>query len=419
MDTYHISGGSKLEGSCRINGAKNAVLPILAASLMGEGGSRIKNCPGLSDVYAMISILESAGCRVGFKDGIIDISPKNIKNAMISENLMSSLRSSIFLMGPMLAVCGEFTAGYPGGCAIGSRPIDMHIYALRILGAEIEENDQMIRCRSKKLSGGEINFPAVSVGATENAMMAATLAEGTTIIKNAAREPEIAELERFLNCMGASVKGAGTGTITIEGKKNLYGCEFSVMSDRIEAGTLLTAAAATGGEVLLTEAPVREMKNITEVLRKTGCRIHAESNFIYMKSPEKLKSPEYIETNPYPGFPTDMQSQMMALMCISEGSGVICENIFEGRFQTVPYLMNMGADIKIDGKYAFIKGKEKLSGARLRAEDLRGGAALVIAALCAEGESIIENICLIDRGYDKLDTMLKNLGANIQRIKEE
>ncbi|MCI8512954.1 MAG: UDP-N-acetylglucosamine 1-carboxyvinyltransferase [Lachnospiraceae bacterium] len=419
MDTYHISGGSRLEGSCRVNGAKNAVLPILAASLMGEGGSRIKNCPGLSDVYAMISILESTGCVIDFKNGIIDISPKNIQNAEISEELMSSLRSSIFLMGPMLAVCGEFTAGYPGGCAIGSRPIDMHIYALRTLGAEIEENDGTIYCRAEKLCGGEIKFQAVSVGATENAMMAAALAEGTTIIKNAAREPEIAELERFLNCMGASVKGAGTDTIVIEGRKNLRGCEFSVMSDRIEAGTLLAAVAATGGEALLTEAPVREMKNITEILRKTGCRIHAEGNFIYIKSPEKLKSPEYIETNPYPGFPTDMQSQIMTLMCVSEGSGTICENIFEQRFQTAPYLVKMGADIIIDGKYAFIKGKEKLSGARLKAEDLRGGAALVIAALCADGESDIENVCLIDRGYDKLDTMLKNLGANIQRIKEE
>ncbi|MCI8284229.1 MAG: UDP-N-acetylglucosamine 1-carboxyvinyltransferase [Firmicutes bacterium] len=419
MDTYHISGGNRLEGSCRVNGAKNAVLPILAASLMGKGGSRIKNCPGLSDVYAMISILESTGCAIDFKSGIIDISPKNIQNAEISEELMSSLRSSIFLMGPMLAVCGEFTAGYPGGCAIGSRPIDMHIYALRILGAEIEETDGKIRCRSGRLTGGEIKFPAVSVGATENAMMAAALAQGTTVIKNAAREPEIAELERFLNCMGASVKGAGTGTITIEGRKDLQGCEFSVMPDRIEAGTILAAVAATGGEVLLTEAPVREMKNITKVLRKSGCHVHGEGSFIYMKAPKRLRSAGYIETNPYPGFPTDMQSQIMTLMCVSEGSGVICENIFEQRFQTAPYLKKMGADIRIDGKYAFIKGKEKLFGARLRAEDLRGGAALVIAALCAQGESYIENVCLIDRGYDKLDMMLKNLGANIQRIKEE
>ncbi len=419
MDTYHISGGNILSGSCVTSGAKNAVLPLLAASVMADGKCRINNCPELSDVYAMFGMLESLGCGIEFKAGTVDVCPQGVDRTFVPAELMRKLRSSIFLMGPMVAAHGEFTAGYPGGCAIGGRPVDMHIYAMRALGAEVDEADGMLRCRAGRLAGGNIVFPSVSVGATENAMMAAALSEGASTIKNAAREPEIVELQRFLNAMGADIEGAGTDTIAINGRRKLRGCEFSVMPDRIEAGTILTAAAASGGDVLLKNAPVDCMGNITEVLRRAGCRICEEEDSVYLRAPERLNPLGFLQTRPYPGFPTDMQSQMMALAALAGGSTVICENIFEKRFQVVPYLTDMGADIKVYGKYAEIRGVDKLRGTRVRACDLRGGAALVIAALCAQGESVIENICLIDRGYDKLDTILRALGADIRRIKEE
>ena len=418
MDTYHISGGRRLSGTVNTAGAKNAVLPLLAASIMGSGETVLHNCPALSDVYAMLGILEAAGCRTDFNGGRVRVCPGISEEAFLHEDLVRELRSSVFLLGPMLALKRSVHMGFPGGCDIGKRPVDIHLEALRRMGAEIEEKDGKIVCTVKQLRGASVRLPFPSVGATENIMMAAAMAEGVTVIRNAAREPEIIELQDFLNAMGAEISGAGTSVIIISGKKQLHGAEWTVMSDRIEAGTLILAAAVTGGEIFVKNAPSASMESFLQCIRRSGVKIDIQPDGIGVSAPPRLSASGTIETEPYPGFPTDLQSQLLAAMTAASGVSMIEENIFENRFKVLKPLRLMGADITLSENRACVNGVEKLHGARVKAEELRGGAALVIAGLAAEGDTVIENVCLIDRGYDKLEMTLRDLGADIARVKE-
>ena len=418
MDTYHISGGRRLSGTVNTAGAKNAVLPLLAASIMGSGETVLHNCPALSDVYAMLGILEAAGCRTDFNGGRVRVCPGISEEAFLHEDLVRELRSSVFLLGPMLALKRSVHMGFPGGCDIGKRPVDIHLEALRRMGAEIEEKDGKIVCTVKQLRGASVRLPFPSVGATENIMMAAAMAEGVTVIRNAAREPEIIELQDFLNAMGAEISGAGTSVIIISGKKQLHGAEWTVMSDRIEAGTLILAAAVTGGEIFVKNAPSASMESFLQCIRRSGVKIDIQPDGIGVSAPLRLSASGKIETEPYPGFPTDLQSQFLAAMTAASGVSMIEENIFENRFKVLKPLRLMGADITLSENRACVNGVEKLHGARVKAEELRGGAALVIAGLAAEGDTVIENVCLIDRGYDKLEMTLRDLGADIARVKE-
>ena len=399
-------------------GAKNAVLPLLAASIMGSGETVLHNCPALSDVYAMLGILEAAGCRTDFNGGRVRVCPGISEEAFLHEDLVRELRSSVFLLGPMLALKRSVHMGFPGGCDIGKRPVDIHLEALRRMGAEIEEKDGKIVCTVKQLRGASVRLPFPSVGATENIMMAAAMAEGVTVIRNAAREPEIIELQDFLNAMGAEIRGAGTSVIIISGKKQLHGAEWTVMSDRIEAGTLILAAAVTGGEIFVKNAPSASMESFLQCIRRSGVKIDIQPDGIGVSAPPRLSASGKIETEPYPGFPTDLQSQFLAAMTAASGVSMIEENIFENRFKVLKPLRLMGADITLSENRACVNGVEKLHGARVKAEELRGGAALVIAGLAAEGDTVIENVCLIDRGYDKLEMTLRDLGADIARVKE-
>ncbi|MDO4551909.1 MAG: UDP-N-acetylglucosamine 1-carboxyvinyltransferase [Bacillota bacterium] len=418
MDSYHITGGKRLAGEHRITGAKNAVLPILAGAVIPGGVSKIRNCPRLSDVDAMVRILEGIGCRIRREDDSIEVDAGGVDSCRIPEHLMKEMRSSVFLMGPLLARCGEVVLSHPGGCEIGRRPIDIHISALRKLGVEIRETDGGLACRAANLKGTEIRLEFPSVGATENLMMAAVAARGETRILNPAREPEIRDLQDYLVSCGASVEGAGGPVIRVRGAGPLKGAEHRVMPDRIEAGTLLAAAAITGGQVLLTGAMPEDMEAVLEKFREAGCLLRTEGDKIELSSPPRLRAVDSVVTQPYPGFPTDMQSQFLALMTVARGECRIRETIFENRFKPAKELLRMGADIRIEGPVAVVRGVEALRGARVAAGDLRGGAALTVAGLAAPGETFVENVCHIDRGYDKLEVTLRKLGAEIRRIEE-
>ncbi len=418
MDIYQISGGRRLAGTVFAAGAKNAVLPLLAASILGEGESVLKNCPALSDVYAMLGILEATGCRTEFAGGEIRICADEMKETLLHGDLVRELRSSVFLLGPVLASRGSVRMRFPGGCAIGRRPVDIHLAALRKMGAEIREEEGMIVCRAEKLHGAAVHLPFPSVGATENVMMAAALADGITVIRNAAREPEIEELQNFLNRMGAEICGAGTSTIIVSGKERLSGAEWTVMPDRIEAGTLILAAAATGGKIFVKDARAECMEAFLTCMKTCGVKIDVREDGIAAEAAGRLSAAGKVSTGPYPGFPTDLQSQLLAAMTAADGVSVIEETIFEDRFKVLKPLRLMGADITLCGRSACVNGVKKLHGARVRTQDLRGGAALVIAALAAEGDTVIENIGLIDRGYDKLERTLNELGAEMIRTKE-
>lgn len=419
MERYHITGGKRLCGTLRTAGAKNAALPILAATLLSKEPCRICNCPDLSDVRTMMEILHSLGCKVSREGDTVLVDPSTVNNFAIPEHLMKGMRSSVFLMGPLLARVGEVAIGRPGGCTIGERPIDIHLSALMALGMEIERHEDRLHCKAGRLEGAEISFEVPSVGATENAMLAAVGARGVTQITGAAKEPEITDLQDFLNACGAQVRGAGSDRITVTGTGLLSGAEYSVIPDRIEGGTFLCAAAVTGGELLLTHARPDHMEAATLALKQAGCKIEAGPDTIWLKAPRRLSSLKSLRTLPYPGFPTDLQSQFMSLMATARGTTEITETIFENRFKTVAELGKMGACVIVEGKSAFVTGVRKLSGSRLQAEDLRGGAALVLAALGAEGESIVENICHINRGYDKFDVALREIGADIRRESDE
>ncbi|MBW7473646.1 UDP-N-acetylglucosamine 1-carboxyvinyltransferase [Paenibacillus oenotherae] len=415
MDKLVIEGGKPLSGTIVIQGAKNAALPILAASMLVEGKVTIDHVPKLLDIDVMLNILRELGCRAEHSNETVMIDTSSAASSHVPEELMRSMRSSIFLMGPLIARFGEVTIYQPGGCAIGERKIDLHLRGLMALGAQIEERGSRIVCHAKRLKGAEIHLDFPSVGATENIMMAAVLAEGLTTISNAAREPEIQDLQRFLNTMGAKIIGAGTDTITIEGVEKLAPCRYQVIPDRIVTGTVMVAAAATRGQVTLQNTNPAHLTSLIHVLRRAGVQIAVDGDIIKVGCANRPRAIERIVTSPYPAFPTDLQSQLMVLLALADGVSVMKENIFEGRFKHVDELSRMGADIRVDLNAAFIRGVPRLYGATVEATDLRAGAALVIAGLASHGKTIVEQVHHIDRGYDRIETMLGRLGARISR----
>jgi len=411
-----VAKSPPLRGTVRINGAKNSALPILAASLLGTEDIILEDVPKLKDVEVICEVLVSLGAKVEFLDkGTIKINSANINNYETPYELMSKMRASFLVMGPLLTRLGKTKTSLPGGCAIGTRPIDLHLKGFKALGANIDVDHGNIGAYADKLVGDRIYLDFPSVGATENIMMAAVMAEGETIIDNAAMEPEIVDLANFLNKLGADIKGAGTSSIRIKGVKELGGATHSVIPDRIEAGTYMVAAAITKGDVIVENVIPNHIKPIIAKLREAGCEVQENGDKVRVIGPDQLKAVD-IKTLPYPGFPTDMQAQFMALMSVCEGTSVIIETVFENRFMHVDELKRMGADIKIDGRSAIIQGVDTLMSAPVKATDLRAGAALILAGLVADGETEIRDIYHIDRGYENIEDKLRKLGANIYRV---
>lgn len=419
MEAFVVEGGTPLRGEIRVDGAKNATLPILAAAVLTEETVRLHDVPEITDVKHMADILTMLGCQVTRENSDMTVTCADLHTWEMPDQLSKQIRSSIFLLGPILARFHKATVTFPGGCEIGLRPIDLHLSGLRCLGVKIEEEGGLIHCDGSSMHAGEVHFDYPSVGATENVMMAAVLVPGVTTIHNPAREPEIVDLQNFINAMGGCVRGAGGHAIEIEGVSCLHGTEWTPMTDRIVAGTLLAAAAVTGGEITLTNAPESDMVAVTAKLREMGCRIAEVPGRIVLSAPQRLTAFGQLQTQPHPGFPTDMQVQMLALLAVSEGTGVITENVFENRFTHAGDLNRMGAHILCTGRTAVVRGVRELYGARVTARDLRGGAALVLAGLKAHGETRVEHAELIDRGYDHLERQLTELGANIRRVSGE
>lgn len=415
MEKFIVKGEVRLKGNIRVSGAKNAILPIMSATLLCSGISIIHDIPYLRDIKVMEDILTLLGAKIIREHHTLIIDTTNIYEREIPEHLMREMRASVFLMGPMLGKFHRVRLSYPGGCAIGPRPVDLHIKALEKIGAHVKESFGFIEASADCLTGGEINFDYPSVGATENAMMASVLANGVTIIRNAAREPEIYDLQVFLNKMGANITGAGTDTIRIQGSKKLIPAEHTVMSDRIQAGTFLVAAAITRGDVVVENILSEHLFSVIDKLQDIGAQISIGNNSIRIKAGD-LRGVD-IKTLPYPGFPTDLQAPLLSLLTIATGTSIITETIFENRFKHVDELIRMGAKIKVEGRTAIIRGIPKLTGAIVAATDLRAGGALVLASLAAEGVSEIENVYHIDRGYESLEEKLKSLGAIISRHK--
>ncbi len=416
MSILRIKGGRRLAGSVSVQGAKNSALPILAACILARGKSVIHNCPDLRDVNAASLILMHLGCSVIRESGYVTVDSSGMTGCTIPDKLMREMRSSVIFLGAILGRTGEAVLSMPGGCELGPRPIDLHLSSLRALGAEITEDGGNIICKAKRLKGAQIELPIPSVGATENAILAAVTAEGVTTIANAAREPEITDLALYLSRLGAKISGAGTSVVKIEGASLNGDVEHTVMPDRIVAATYLAAAASARGEIELLNIVPRHISTITGVLSEMGCIVRPNESSIYLLAPEQLRSARPVITRPYPGFPTDAQPPVMAASIKAAGTTVFVENIFENRYRHVSELLRMGADIKTEGRVAIVSGVEKIHGASVKATDLRGGAALVIAALGAEGESDISGLSHIDRGYDNLEGDLKRLGADIRRI---
>lgn len=418
MDSFVIQGGSPLHGEITNTGAKNATLPLMGAALLSKEASFLSGVPDLSDVHGMTAILEGLGAQVERNGDEMTILLEQARCTEISEELMREMRSSIFLLGPLLSRFGEVRASYPGGCDIGQRPIDLHLKGLAALGADITEEHGYLYLRSAgRLHGAEIHLDIPSVGATENIMMAAVLAEGETIIHHAAREPEIVDLQMFLQAMGAQVKGAGSDTILIRGVEELQGCRYRVMPDRIVAGTLAIAAAITRGDVTIHRFNTRHLEPLLYKLREAGAVYSIKGDTLRIQAGGRLRAVD-IYTSPYPGFPTDLQSPMMALLATCEGTSMVIENIFEGRYKHVEELRRMGAQIRVEARLAVVHGVGRLKNARVQATDLRAGAALVLAALAAEGESVVSDVQHIDRGYQRFEEMLTAVGANIRRVGE-
>lgn len=417
LESFIVQGGRRLSGSLRVDGAKNAALPILAACVLTEDDVTLRDMPDITDVRRMVDILRMLGCRVHHEGHDLTISGMGLCSHEMPDQLSKQIRSSIFMLGPILSRFREATVTYPGGCEIGLRPIDLHLSGLRALGVDVQEEGGVIRCDGRHMHAGEVHFDYPSVGATENVMMAAACLPGKTTIHNAAREPEIVDLMGFINRMGGKVRGAGCATITVEGVNRLHGCEYTPMPDRIVAGTLLAAAAITGGEIELTNAPVGDMHAINAKLREMGCEVKEAADLIRLKAPARLTAFPLLQTQPHPGFPTDMQVQMLALLSVAEGTGIIVENVFENRFTHAGDLNRMGARILCSGRTAVVRGVEALSGAQVTARDLRGGAALVLAGLRAQGETRVDGAALVDRGYERFEARLSQLGAEITRIR--
>jgi UDP-N-acetylglucosamine 1-carboxyvinyltransferase len=416
MDKLRIHGGARLCGEVRVAGAKNAALPILAASLLTADELVLENVPQLADITTMGRLLAGMGVKVAREGGRVAARADDVGSAEAPYELVKTMRASVLVLGPLLARFGQARVSLPGGCAIGARPVDQHIKGLRALGARIDIEHGYIVAEAPRLAGARIVTDMVTVTGTENLMMAACLARGETVIENAAREPEVVDLARCLNAMGARVAGAGTDRIVVEGVERLHGAVHRVLPDRIETGTFLVAAAACGGDVRLTGAAPETLDAVLDKLREAGATVETGADWIRLRASGRPKAVS-LRTAPYPGFPTDMQAQFMALDCVADGVGRITETIFENRFMHVLELQRLGAQIDIEGNTAIVRGVPKLSGARVMATDLRASASLVVAGLVADGETVIDRIYHLDRGYDRMETRLAALGARIERMK--
>ena len=412
-----VKESKPLKGTVRVSGAKNAVLPIIAATLLVDGVSVIKSVPNLRDVNVMSDLLRYLGAKVQYDGETLVVDATEIKETEAPYHLVNKMRASFLVMGSLLARFNTAKISMPGGCAIGTRPIDLHLKGFKAMGAEIISDHGYIEAAAQKLSGSKIYLDFPSVGATENIMMAAVLAEGTTTIENAAEEPEIVDLANFLNKMGAKVRGAGTNTIKITGVEKLEAVEHTVIPDRIEAGTYMVAAAMTRGDVFVDNVIIDHIKPVVAKLIEVGCTVEEHENGVRVIGAQEIM-PTNIKTLPHPGFPTDMQSQFMAMLCLTKGKSTITETVFENRFMNVPELIRMGANIEINGKSAIVEGRDRLTGSEVMATDLRAGAALVISGLVAEGETIVKNIYHIERGYVDLVGKLSMLGAEIYKVEE-
>lgn len=413
MKSYIIEGGKKLEGTVKISGSKNASLPILAATILSEKTNKLYNVPQIKDTKTTLEILKLLGCKIKQNSGKIEINSKHITKTEIPEHLMREMRSTVIMAGALLGRFKEVTFSYPGGCDIGSRPIDLHINAFKKLGVEITEEAGFIKCKANKIIGTNIDLDFPSVGATENIILATVLSTGTTTINNAAMEPEIIDMVQFLKKMGAKIQGEGTNQIIIDGVEKLSGVSYNIMPDRIEAGTILCAVAATGGNVILDNVMPEHLTAVINKLEETGCKIEINNKKITLNAPKKLKSID-IKTMTYPGFPTDLQQIFATMLVKASGTSIIVENIFESRYKYISELRKMGAKITVEGKTAIIKGARKINATTVVCTDLRGGAALVIAGLMAKGKSRVENIGYIQRGYENLENKLGSLGAKIK-----
>lgn len=416
MDSLLIQGGVSLKGTVKVSGAKNAALPILFGGILFDKPIYFENVPHLRDIQTTQKLLETLGFETHFENNKMELCPKQAINPEAPYDLVKTMRASVLCLGPLLARLGEASVAMPGGCAIGARPVDLHLSALEKMGAEFTLDGGYIKGRCKKLKGAHIQFDFPTVGGTENIMMAAALAEGETVLENAAREPEIVDLANFLNSCGAKIEGAGNSQIKIQGVASLtQNKPYKIMPDRIEAGTYLIAAAMTNGEVRVEDCPYKDMEALCDKLQACNVKLSFEENAVIAQKHGELNAVD-IRTLPHPGFPTDMQAQFMAMLCLCKGSGVVEETIFENRFMHVPELIRMGADIRLSGNSAVVRGVPTLTGAPVMASDLRAGAALVIAGLCADGETRVDRIYHVDRGYEGMELKLQGLGARIRRI---
>jgi len=417
MEKLIISGGKTLSGNVRISGAKNAVLPILTATLLADGPVSLGNMPHLQDVTTTMGLLGRMGVSLTLNEGMnVEIDAGTIQEFIAPYDLVKTMRASILVLGPLLARFGHAEVSLPGGCAIGSRPVNLHLNGLAAMGADISVEAGYIKARASRLKGARLVMDVVSVTGTENLMMAATLAEGKTVIENAAREPEVIDLADCLNCMGAQIEGAGTDRITIEGVESLRGCNYNVLPDRIESGTFLVAGAISGGKVMLRQTDPNLLDAVLLKLQEAGAEINTGDDWIELDMKGNRPRAVNIHTAPYPAFPTDMQAQFTALNAVAEGTGTITETVFENRFMHVQEMQRMGADIRVEGNTAIITGVEKLIGAPVMATDLRASASLILAGLVAEGDTIVDRIYHIDRGYELIEEKLAQLGATIKRV---
>ena len=417
MDKLIISGGEPLGGDVRISGAKNAVLPILAATLLCDSTATIENVPHLNDVTTTMALLGRMGVSLTVGDKLsIEVDPTTINTFYAPYELVKTMRASILVLGPLLARFGAAEVSLPGGCAIGTRPVNLHIDGLRAMGAEIDVEEGYIRARCDRLKGAHISLDTVTVTGTENLMMAATLADGVTVLENAAREPEVVDVADFLNAMGANVSGAGTDTITIEGVRSLRGTQYKVVSDRIETGTFLVAAAVSGGKIRVKDTEPKLLESVLLKLEEAGAHLNIGEDWIELDMRGNRPKAVHLRTAPFPAFPTDMQAQFTVLNSVAEGTGTITETVFENRFMHAQELMRMGADIRVEGNTAIITGVDQLKGAPVMATDLRASASLILAGLIAEGDTTVQRIYHIDRGYERIEEKLHQLGAKIRRV---
>jgi UDP-N-acetylglucosamine 1-carboxyvinyltransferase len=416
LDKFIIEGGKKLEGRVRISGSKNAALPVLVSSLLADGWNTYHNIPDLADIRTIKKLLANHGAQMEGQGETLRINGGNIASCEAPYDLVSTMRASVLVLGPLVARMGQAKVSLPGGCAIGARPVNLHLKALEAMGAEIELKEGYVEAKAKRLKGATIHFDISTVGGTENIMMAATLAKGTTRLENAAKEPEVVNLADTLKAMGAKIKGAGTDVITIEGVDSLRPCEVDVIPDRIEAGTFMIAAAITGGDVILEGCDANHLEALIMKLKEAGIAVSAVEGGLRVQGAPEIKSVD-VKTLPYPGFPTDLQAQIMALMSVARGSSLITETIFENRFMHVAELRRLGASISVEGHNAVVKGVKRLKGAPVMATDLRASASLVVAGLVAEGKTALSRVYHIDRGYQSIEKKLTALGASIKRVK--